>query len=115
MVDLDHFKVFNDVHGHAAGDELLKSAAASWRLALRTTDFVARYGGEEFAVLLQDCARAEAESLIERFQAATPKGQTCSVGIAYWERSDTPEELVARADGAMYEAKRLGRDRVVSS
>lgn len=115
MVDLDHFKAFNDAHGHAAGDALLTQAAASWRLTLRVTDFLARYGGEEFAVLLPDCAPDEVGALIDRFRGATPLDQTCSIGIAYWDRSDAPEDLIASADAALYEAKRSGRDRVVTA
>lgn len=115
MVDLDHFKLYNDAQGHVAGDELLVEAAARWRLALRATDFMARYGGEEFALLLPDCTRDEAMVLVDRFRAATPSSQTCSVGIACWDRFDRPEDLLARADAALYEAKRDGRNRVVEA
>jgi diguanylate cyclase (GGDEF)-like protein/PAS domain S-box-containing protein len=115
MVDLDRFKLFNDAHGHPAGDALLSDAAASWRMTLRVTDFIARYGGEEFAIVLPDCPPDQIASLFDRFRAATPLGQTVSVGIAYWDRAESPEELVARADAALYEAKDAGRDRVVTS
>lgn len=115
MVDLDRFKVFNDAHGHPAGDALLADIAVSWRLTLRATDFLARYGGEEFALLLPDCPPHETADVIERLRAATPQDQTCSVGFAYWDRSESPEQLVARADAALYEAKAIGRDRVVMS
>jgi diguanylate cyclase (GGDEF)-like protein len=89
--------------------------AASWRRALRATDFLARYGGEEFALLLPDCPPDEALRLLDRLRAATPDGQTCSVGIAHWDRFESAEALLARADAALYEAKRVGRDRVVIS
>lgn len=115
MVDLDNFKLYNDAHGHVAGDELLAEAAARWRLALRATDFLARYGGEEFALLLPDCGPDEAMILVDRFRAATPLDQTCSVGIAAWSRPDGPEDLLARADAALYAAKHDGRDRVVEA
>jgi diguanylate cyclase (GGDEF)-like protein/PAS domain S-box-containing protein len=115
LVDLDHFKLFNDAHGHPAGDALLTEAAANWRLTLRVTDFIARYGGEEFALLLPDCPPDKALGLLDRFRAATPQEQTVSIGIAYWDRSESPENLVARADAALYEAKEAGRDRVVTS
>jgi diguanylate cyclase (GGDEF)-like protein/PAS domain S-box-containing protein len=115
VVDLDLFKLFNDTYGHPAGDALLTDAAASWRLALRITDFIARYGGEEFAILLPDCSPDEALGLLDRFRAATPRDQTVSVGIAHWDRSESPENLVARADAALYEAKDAGRDRIVTS
>lgn len=115
MVDLDHFKRFNDAHGHPGGDALLTEAAVNWRLTLRATDFLARYGGEEFALLLPDCAPGKAVDVLDRLRAATPQHQTCSVGIAYWDGTESAEELVARADAALYEAKRVGRDRVVAS
>jgi diguanylate cyclase (GGDEF)-like protein len=113
MLDLDHFKLFNDELGHQAGDRLLKAAAAAWRAQLRTTDTITRYGGEEFAAVLPSCTLEDAVHLIERMRAATPAGQTCSAGVAHWNGEETPEELVARADTALYEAKHSGRDRVV--
>ena len=115
MIDLDRFKQFNDTHGHQAGDALLAEAAASWRLSLRVTDFLARYGGEEFAVLLPDCPPDEAVAVLGRLRESTPEQQTCSAGIAYWDGSESPEELVARADAALYQAKSGGRDRVVTA
>jgi diguanylate cyclase (GGDEF)-like protein/PAS domain S-box-containing protein len=115
MVDLDRFKAYNDAHGHPAGDALLAEAAASWRVAVRVTDFLARYGGEEFALLLPDCPPDEAAAVVDRLRAATPEDQTCSAGIACWDGSETPEELVARADAALYEAKSGGRDRIVTA
>ncbi|MCU1380409.1 MAG: diguanylate cyclase with sensor [Acidimicrobiales bacterium] len=115
MADLDHFKLFNDSRGHQAGDVVLADVAASWRRALRATDFLARYGGEEFALLLPDCPPDEALHLLDRLRAATPHEQTCSIGIAHWDRSESAEALLARADTALYQAKRIGRNRVVTS
>ncbi len=112
MVDLDHFKRFNDAHGHAAGDEMLAEVASSWRQALRSNDVLARYGGEEFAVLLPACEADQAIALLERLRAATPRGETCSVGVATCEPGDTVATLGRRADEALYEAKRAGRDRL---
>jgi diguanylate cyclase (GGDEF)-like protein len=115
LADLDHFKLFNDAHGHPAGDALLTEVAASWRRTLRATDFIARYGGEEFGLLMPDCPPEEAESLVARLRAATPQDQTASVGIAHWDGSESAESIVSRADAAMYEAKYAGRDRIVAA
>ncbi|MDQ1708785.1 MAG: hypothetical protein QOG49_170 [Frankiaceae bacterium] len=115
MVDLDYFKPFNDAHGHQAGDALLVEAAARWGEPLRATDFLARYGGDEFGLLLPGCEPADAPRLLERLRAATPQEQTCSVGIAHWDGTERAEDLVGRADAALYDAKRVGRDRVVAS
>lgn len=113
MVDLDGFKQFNDAHGHVVGDTLLSDAAARWRMVLRTADFLARYGGEEFAILLPDCKPFEAEGLLDRLRTAMPMSQTCSVGVAYWSVGEGPDDLVAKADAALYEAKRRGRNQVM--
>jgi len=113
VVDLDHFKAFNDEHGHLSGDRLLKSAAAAWRTALRQTDTLARYGGEEFGVALPSCSLSEAEVVLDRLRTLTPDEQTCSIGLAEWSPGETGAELVARADEALYEAKRGGRDALV--
>ncbi|MHB1598460.1 MAG: GGDEF domain-containing protein [Acidimicrobiales bacterium] len=115
MVDLDDFKAFNDTYGHAAGDAFLANAAKHWRASLRATDFLARYGGEEFAVLLPGCTAAQAALLAERLRSETPDHQTCSVGIAHWDGHEGADALLGRADIALYEAKRLGRDRVVTA
>jgi len=113
VIDLDEFKRFNDRYGHTSGDALLHEAAHTWRSTLRPTDVLARYGGEEFAVLLSDCGIPAATKVLERLRAATPRPQTCSVGVAAWRIGESPEDLVARADAALYEAKRRGRDRLV--
>jgi diguanylate cyclase (GGDEF)-like protein len=115
LLDLDHFKRFNDEHGHQAGDRVLKEATSAWRAQLRETDLLARYGGEEFAALLLGCSAAEAFTAVERLRAFTPLGQTFSAGIAEWDGREDPGRLVHRADVALYEAKRGGRDRVVSA
>jgi len=112
IIDLDEFKRFNDRYGHAAGDAMLRRAADAWRSTLRSADVLARYGGEEFAVLLPGCAISTAVQLLERLRVATPHPQTCSVGVAGWTIGDSPKVLMARADAALYEAKRQGRDRL---
>jgi diguanylate cyclase (GGDEF)-like protein/PAS domain S-box-containing protein len=113
MLDLDHFKAFNDANGHQAGDQLLRDAARDWRRTIRTTDFVARYGGEEFAILLPGCTPDSVRDTLERVRAATPRGQKCSAGVAAWDGDESAERVVARADEALYHAKRQGGDGVV--
>jgi diguanylate cyclase (GGDEF)-like protein len=111
LLDLDHFKAFNDSHGHQSGDRLLKEAAAGWRDSLRAGDVLARYGGEEFALLLPACDLDQAEVIVDRLRAATPGAQTCSAGIAVWDGREHPDALIRRADDALYAAKAAGRDR----
>src|SRR4029450_12199935 len=82
MLDLDHFKKFNDEFGHPAGDRLLKGAAASWGAELRAVDQLARSGGEEFIVLLPGTTGPEAVEVLARLRAATPAGQSFSAGAA---------------------------------
>ncbi|HEV2871623.1 MAG TPA: sensor domain-containing diguanylate cyclase, partial [Actinomycetota bacterium] len=113
LLDLDHFKAYNDEHGHQAGDRLLKAAAAAWESRLRKTDLLARYGGEEFAVLLPDCALGNAMEIAERLRTAQPE-VTCSIGVADWDGREDIGRLVARADRALYAAKAGGRDRCVA-
>jgi diguanylate cyclase (GGDEF)-like protein len=114
LLDLDHFKAYNDSRGHQDGDRLLKAATAAWRAALRPGDIIARYGGEEFAVLLPDCTHADALAVTERVRAATPAGETCSAGVAQWDGRESADALVGRADAALYAAKAGGRDRIVA-
>ncbi len=113
MIDLDHFKRFNDEYGHPAGDRLLKGAAAAWADQLRAVDRLARYGGEEFIAMLPAAAAEQACEALERLRRVTPAGQTFSAGIAVWDGTETSDEIVARADVALYAAKAAGRDRTV--
>jgi diguanylate cyclase (GGDEF)-like protein len=114
LIDLDNFKAFNDQHGHQAGDRLLKAAGAAWWANLRKTDLLVRYGGEEFAVLLPDCGLDDAMAIAERLRTAQPEG-TCSIGVAAWDADETEDELLRRADEAMYAAKASGRNRCCAS
>jgi diguanylate cyclase (GGDEF)-like protein len=113
LLDLDYFKQFNDLNGHPAGDSHLKEAASLWRERLRSADLIARYGGEEFALLLTATDSLQAEQVVEMLRSAVPRDETVSAGIAQWNGTESGTELVARADAALYEAKRTGRDRTV--
>ena len=112
VVDLDRFKAINDSLGHAAGDLALRAASTAWPPALRDTDLLARTGGDEFAVLLPSCPAEEAVRVLERVRAGTPLALTCSIGVATLAAGEAAPELFARADAALYAAKRAGRDRV---
>ena len=109
MLDLDHFKEFNDTYGHPAGDRLLRETAAAWREELRAGDFVARLGGDEFALLLPNCNAANALEVVERLRQRIPSEQTCSAGIAahgpgvpprHWWLMPTPRCMRQRPPGA---------------
>ncbi|KAA0273550.1 MAG: diguanylate cyclase [Acidobacteria bacterium] len=113
MLDLDRFKSYNDRHGHQAGDRVLREAASAWRAVLRESDLLARYGGEEFAVAFPGCDLDRAEDLVDRLRRATPAGQSCSAGLACWDGDETADQLLGRADSALYDAKQAGRDRTV--
>lgn len=115
MIDLDHFKQFNDEHGHAAGDRLLKACAAAWRGHLRGVDTLARVGGEEFAALLPNCSLGDASEVLERLRRATPSGATASVGVAEIQPSEDASSVLARADGALYDAKSGGRNQLLTA
>jgi len=120
LADVDKFKQYNDTHGHLAGDAALVKIAEVFRRTTRAVDCVARYGGEEFVVMLLECPIATAVHVAERIRARVAdqdlgEGKlTVSVGLAeYPEGGDTPEELIATADAAMYQAKSSGRNQVV--
>ncbi len=122
MLDVDHFKKFNDSFGHPAGDELLRKLASTMAAELRATDLLARYGGEEFAVLLPDTGKDMAAQAAERLRVAVeqnlrsdvPGGSvTISAGVATWKVDGTTgQELLTAADRALYQAKHRGRNRV---
>ncbi len=123
LVDVDYFKTVNDVHGHPAGDAVLKQLArAHARTFLRRSDLVARFGGDEFAIILGDTPSIAGEKLAERLRQAAEtlhhavpgmeKAPTLSIGIAELVLGDDCASWVARADQALYAAKNAGRDRV---
>lgn len=112
MLDLDHFKSYNDRLGHGAGDLLLQRTARAWRSELRTSDLLVRWGGEEFLAVLPDCPLAEAGAVAERLRAAVPAPATCSAGVAQGAAAESRDGLLSRADEALYSAKNEGRDRV---
>jgi diguanylate cyclase (GGDEF)-like protein len=118
MVDIDHFKLVNDRHGHAAGDRVLTAVGACLAEHLRTGDLVCRFGGEEFLCILPGTDPPGTAHVAGRLREAVaaltglPVRVTVSVGAATCRTDDTPATLVARADVSMYRAKQLGRDRV---
>lgn len=113
MIDLDHFKRFNDRRGHGAGDAVLQGAARAWLKQMRPTDMLARYGGEEFTLVLPGCDCDQAQQLIDRMRPLVPERQTFSAGIATWDRIETAAELLQRADNVLLQAKRAGRNRTM--
>jgi two-component system, cell cycle response regulator len=123
MIDVDHFKLINDRHGHRAGDEVLKTVVRRLQAKLRGQDTFGRWGGEEFLVLMPRAEPRGAATLAERLRATVadepfpvddgdPLRVTVSIGIAC-DRGSDPDELISAADRAMYEAKEAGRNRVV--
>lgn len=118
MIDLDHFKDFNDSFGHLAGDDLLRSYATRLRTRLRSGDFVARYGGEEFCAILPGTDGKGAEQVFEELHrsfrhAEELHGVTFSAGVAVWDGTEDAPETIGRADDALYLAKAAGRDRTI--
>ncbi len=116
MLDIDHFKQFNDRFGHPAGDELLRQVASVLRQSARAYDVVARYGGEEFAILLPNTDLQEAVQVAERLRKQISAIQnphmpiSASFGVATYRHGSAPATLLYEADSALYEAKRRGRD-----
>lgn len=123
-MDLDHFKSVNDKFGHAVGDHVLRTFADRVRKAVRRVDVLIRRGGEEFVLVMPQTNATQAHATGTRIQQTLASEdmeiegglrirQTVSVGVATWDQRETPEQLERRADQAMYEAKRMGRNRVV--
>jgi diguanylate cyclase (GGDEF)-like protein len=112
LLDLDRFKVFNDTHGHLAGDDLLCEVSDRWRKALPLQATLARIGGEEFAVALPNTHPADARELLQLLCRVVPREQTSSAGLTLWDGVEGASSLVGRADAALYAAKHAGRNRV---
>ncbi|WP_061237735.1 diguanylate cyclase [Ectopseudomonas composti] len=124
LIDLDHFKRINDAHGHAAGDQVLQAFAAIARACLRDGDTIARYGGEEFVLLLPNTDANQFTACCDRLRAAFAKaepvglkvdGLSLSVGMTLLVAGDDLDEALQRADQALYQAKRSGRNRCDAS
>ncbi len=124
MIDIDHFKRVNDAHGHPVGDQVLCQTARRIEVALRPGDLCARYGGEEFCVLLPEVDAVRAARIAQRICAAVTQepftlgaGETLpisvSIGVANWDHLAPLDALLRAADGALYQAKRQGRNQVV--
>ena len=112
ILDLDHFKDYNDSRGHQAGDELLRAVAEAWQQQVRETDLLARLGGEEFGLVLADTTDTAARVITQRLLDTVPSKSTASAGIARW-RGEDADVLYRRADTALYAAKAAGRDQLV--
>src|SRR5262249_31476749 len=111
FIDLDGFKAVNDAHGHARGDEVLRMMAAAARSVLRRGDVLARIGGDEFALMLVEASPEEANAVVRRLRArfeemTGPLATSFSAGVAIADATISADDLIARADGAMYEEKR---------
>ena len=125
MLDMDHFKRLNDTYGHQAGDAALKATALLLKEQLRNIDMVFRFGGEEFALVLSNTGHEAAAVVAERIRAASENlcflvGErtvhlSASLGYATYKPGESPEELLQRADQALYQAKRDGRNRLCAA
>jgi diguanylate cyclase (GGDEF)-like protein len=124
IIDIDHFKKFNDTYGHLAGDEVLRKMGNLFQKSIRSCDYAARYGGEEFIIFMPEIGQDEGMKAAERIRAGLAKEKidanghsvavTISVGVAAFpEHGDNAQGIISKADAALYQAKRRGRDRVV--
>ena len=127
LADVDHFKTFNDTHGHQMGDHVLRLIAGEMKQAVKGQDVVARYGGEEFAIILPATGLSAATGVAERIRQTTMSKElrrrktgeslgrvTISLGVAEYRRHESVQDLVERADNCLYAAKRRGRNCVVA-
>jgi diguanylate cyclase len=127
LMDVDHFKKFNDTFGHLTGDQVLRLVALSIKQHVKGRDIAARYGGEEFAIVMPDTTLDAAVSVADHIRSSVTAKElvkrstgehlgrvTISVGVATLRADDTPQTLIERADACLYAAKRNGRNQVVS-
>lgn len=124
MFDMDHFKEVNDIYGHPAGDAVLKTLSCTLKSSFRVTDLISRYGGEEFVVLLNNVDLDTGSKIAEKVRAKIeqtdffipdqeePLKKTTSIGIAEYNKDETIEDFISRADKALYQAKETGRNKV---
>lgn len=121
LIDLDYFKTINDKYGHQTGDQALLHACQCFKQTLRTEDWLARYGGEEFLILLPDTGLEEAGVIAERirqqlalqpFKPVAGLSLTASIGVASYHTGDNLDQLISKADVALYQAKAQGRNRI---
>jgi len=120
MVDLDHFKEFNDRYGHLAGDEMLRFVSATMATACRRQDLLARFGGEEFCFVLTAMGIEDALAVMEvvrglPYRVRDRRPLTVSIGVAERVDGDDVASLIGRADQALYSAKRAGRNQVMAA
>ncbi len=124
LLDIDHFKQINDTYGHLAGDAVLEHLASLLKSRLRETDIICRWGGEEFLILLKRCSIKTASNMAEELRLAIMNNPlsyqkqmltvTVSIGVTEYKSKNTVEQLIGRADEALYSAKASGRNRVIS-
>lgn len=125
MIDIDHFKRFNDTYGHQTGDQVLRLVALSLKQTIKGQDVACRYGGEEFAIILPNTGLSQATVVADHIRTAVMTKElvkrstgenlgriTISLGVSTWRQGDTTNEIIARADNALYAAKRSGRNAV---
>lgn len=127
MMDIDHFKAFNDTHGHLTGDQVLRLVAHTLKTNVKGRDYAARYGGEEFAIILPKTNLEAAKTLAEQIRVALKRKElvkkstgeslghvTLSIGVASYRMGESVREFIERADTCLYAAKELGRDTVTT-
>lgn len=114
-IDLDHFKIYNDTHGHEAGDALLQTFTTVAGASLRHTDVFARWGGEEFLIALPQTSVDHAQQILRRVLHSVPGEQTCSIGCTDYRSPEPLSDTLARADKALYLAKSRGRNQIATT